>query len=254
MATKGRVKKLNIFNTDRYFNVNLMKRTDIEEKRKITRLNEATIEEEMDLLEARSRKYPVRDTNSYLIFQEKYTNDALIEKVISHGGEVSYYTDTVVPYYVLKQLAMNLESEVIYTLRPEFTEKEQENIELSYMATRVVIDVPIVLPDMSPYDLLFILHPLKTNVDRVQLSFPPLHKDELSERHMEYYEQVPNTDLYTMKPHYKYSFFKYIQTSLSIWKMNIWIVCDNTADYDAMNNFVQKDLSKRSVTRKKVGV
>lgn len=243
----ARKKRLNIGNTDRYFNIQLVKREDIGKKIKVTRLNEEEIEKNMDLLAARSHRMKVKDNNEYLIYQETYTNDKLIQKIINHGGRVSYYTDSIVPYYVLEQLSRNLKSEVIYSLRPSFTSREIENIELSAMATPVTLDIPIVLPDMSPYDLLFILHPLKTNVDSAQISFPPLQKSEMKKRHYKYYHRV--NDHYEMKPKYKYAFFKYVQTSLSIWKMNIFLVCDSDEDYDAVNAFVQEEITKRTSNR-----
>lgn len=223
-----------------------MKSQDIEDKIKVHRLNEKVIETEMDILEQKSRHLSLRDTKAYLIYQEKYTNDKLIRKIISHGGGVSYYTSSVVPYYVLKQLANHTESEVVYAVKKEFTDREKENIELSFMATKVIIDCPMILPDMSPYDLLFALHDLKTNVDKVQLSFPPL--TEVGERHEEYYEQ--RNGKYYVKPNYKYMFFKYIQHSLSLWKMNIWIVADSPEDYNKLERIINKEKEKRSPKKK----
>lgn len=242
-------KRLNVGNTNRHYNINLMKSADIERKIKIHRLNEDKIEKEMDTLEKRSRHLPLRDTKEYLIYQEKYTNDKLIRKVISHGGSVSYYTTSVVPYYVLTQLANHTDSEVVYSIKKEYTDRERENIELSYMATKVIIDCPMVIPDMSPYDLLFALHDLKTNVDKVQLSFPPLK--EIGERHKEYYELRDGK--YHVKPHYKYMFFEYIQHSLSLWKMNIWLVSSDKVDYEALQRLIDKAKRKRSPKKKKKG-
>lgn len=243
-----RVKRLLIQNSDRYYNVNLMKRSDIEEKIKVTRLNEQAIEEDMDILAARSIRYPAKDQNSYIIYQEKYTNDNLITKMMKHAGGISYYTDSIVPYYILQELSSNLNSECIYSLRPNFSVKEIENIDLAYTATRVIIDCPIVIPDMSPYDLLFILHDLKTNVDNVQLSFPSLTEAEFKPRHKEYYHKVGN--LYEVKPNYKFSFFKHVQTSLSIWKMNLFLVADSDEDYAELQALIDQDMSKRSSTRR----
>lgn len=244
----SRQKRLNILNTDRHFNINLMRASDIEKKVKVNRLNEATIEKEMDELARKSKRYPLRNKTEYIIYQEKYTNDNLIQKVIKHGGGITYYTSTIIPYYVLTQLAMNLNSEVVYSIRKNFTDREQENIELSYMATRVIIDVPVVIPDISPYELLFSLEKLKTDVDKIQLSFPPLRPEEISERHKEYYEQVG--DLFYVKAQYKYEYFQYIQTSLSLWKMNIWIVTTTEEEYEAMDKIIQKAVKKRSTKTK----
>ena len=65
----ARKKRLNIGNTDRYFNIQLVKREDIGKKIKVTRLNEEEIEKNMDLLAARSHRMKVKDNNEYLIYQ-----------------------------------------------------------------------------------------------------------------------------------------------------------------------------------------
>lgn len=247
---KAREKRLNIYNTDRYFNINLMKRSEITDKIKVNRLNEKEIEAEMDALAVKSSpRIAMRNDKSYILYQEKYTNDTLIAKILKHGGSVSYYTDTIVPYYVLKELAKNLTSEVVYPTKPSYEAREIENIQMSFTACPVVVDCPVVVPDISPYDILFALHPLKTNVDKVHISFPWLALGELQERHRRFYHQVG--DHYELKPKYKYEFFKFVQTSLSIWAMNIWLVCDSDEDYNAVNEYVRKEQAKRSANRER---
>lgn len=247
---KARDKRLNIYNTDRYFNINLMKRDDIASKIKVTRLNEDEIEKDMDELASMStHRMAMRDDNAYILFQEKYNNDRLVRKVLNHGGSVSYYTDTIVPYYILTELAKNPYSETVYAIKPEYSKREVENIQLGFMACEVAIDCPVVLPDVSPYDLLFALHPLKTNVDRVQVSFPWLTEEEIQPRHQRFYQKVNGH--YEMLPKYKYEFFKYIQTSLSLWRMYIWLVCDSEQDYTAVDQYVQQEQTKRNANRER---
>lgn len=254
MTKAPRVKRLNIYNTDRYFNINLMKKEDITSKIKVTRFNEEEIEKEMDKLASESVDTPIgrldkKNNKSYLLYQERYTNDRLIQKLLKHGGSVSYYTDTIVPYYIVEQISKNLTSEVIYPTKKHYTNREIENVQLAFTACPVTIDCPVVLPDTSPYDVLFALHPLKTNVDKIQISFPRLTEEEISIRHKEFYHKVGN--YYEVRPECKYKFFKFVQTSLSIWAMNIWLVCDNDKDYEAIDRFVQKEKSKRSMNRER---
>lgn len=244
-----RVKRLNIGNSDRHFNVNVMRRKEIEEKTKITRLNEKKIEEAMDVMIERSKRYPLRDGNSYIIYQERYTNDRLIQKLAKHAGQVTYYTDTIIPYYVIKQLADSPDSECIYAVRKEFNQKEVENIELCSMATNVVIDVPIILPDTSPYDLLFSLHALKTHVEEVQLSFPSIERAHIRKEHLKYYTEVDG--MYLIKPKYQYEFFNYVQRSLSIWKMNLWLVAENEFQYKKLHTYIEKEKTRRYPSRHK---
>lgn len=249
----SRLKRLNIGNTDRHYNVNLMQRQEIVDKIKITRLNEKEIEKEMDeLAEKSSPRVPERNDKAYILFQESYNNDTLIAKVLNHAGSVSYYTDTVIPYYVLRRLANNLTSEAIYSVKKDYTKEELENIQLSFMACPVVVDCPVVVPDINPYDILFALHPLKTSVDKVQVSFPWLSEKEYSDRHKPYYHKVG--DHYEATPQTKYRYFKYIQTSLSIWAMNIWLVCDSFTDMIDVQDLIEKERGKKlqnSIPRKK---
>lgn len=244
---KPRQKRLTIYNTDRYFNLNLMQRVEFENKIKVTKLNEQAIELEMDNLIMQSDQIAQRDDKAYIIYRESYANDRLIQKLIAHAGSITYYTTTTVPYYIVRGLANNPNSEIVYSSREDFTFDEVDNVMLSYMATSVVIDVPVVIPDINPIDLLFMLHPLKTNVDRVQLSFPRLHKEELAERHKRYYHRVG--EYYEVKPKVKYRYFKHLLTSLSIWKMNIYLVCDSVEDYRMVDILRERELNKRNPNR-----
>jgi len=242
-------KHLNIGNSSRYYNAHLLMRNDIDDKIKVSKLNEKNIEENLDILKDKSKRVPLKDGKDYMVYQERFSNDTLIQKIINHGGSVTYYTNSIIPYHVVKQMSMNLNSEVIYKIRGQFTPEEQENVELSFMATHVIIDVPVVIPDMNPYDLLFSLHDLKTNVDKVHFSFPPLHESEMTDERRQYYEY--KNDKYYIKPIYKFEFFKYIQKSLSIWKMLVVLICENQEDYNSMKALLDKDQNKRSPSRKK---
>lgn len=246
---KPRKKRLTVYNTDRYFNINLMLREELESKVKVTKLNETDIEKQMDELELKSNRLKVKDDKEYLVYQESYSNDTLLNKLMNHAGSLTYYTDTTVPYYVIKGLANNVTSEAVFSSREDFTYDEIDNVALTSSATSVIVDVPVVIPDISPYDILFMLHPLKNHVDKVQLSFPRLRPNEMSERHKKYYHKVG--DFYEVKPKIKYKYFKHIQTSLSIWKMNIYIVCDSKDDYQTLDKMVQRDLDKRNPNRVK---
>lgn len=245
-----RKKSLLIGNSDRYYNLQLVPSTPLEEKIKITRLNEKQVEEEMDELSRKSKRIPRRNDKSYIMYQEKYTNDRLIEKVIKHGGSISYYTDTLIPHYVIKGMSMNNRSEAIYSMRKQFSKREISNVIETFKACEVKVDVPVIIPDISPYDILFSLHDLKTNVDAIHLTFPPLRESEIGERHLKYYSKKED-GLYHLSSYYKYRYFKYIQTSLSIWAIHIHIICFSQEEYEGIDKYVQKDLDRRNPNRKK---
>lgn len=244
---ESRKKRLTIYNTDRYYNVNLLVRGDLEAKIVVSELNKKAIQTEMDELKKASDLLPAKNTKEYIIYQDLNNDDKLVKDVITHSKSVSYYTNTIAPFHVIKDLASNVGSEVIFGSRPKFSYDDVDNVSLTFMACPVVIDIPVIIPDISPYDVLFMLHPLKTNVDKVQLSFPRLNAEEITPRHKEYYHRVGK--FYEVKPEYKYKYFKYVQTSLSIWAMNIYIICDSPDDLKEVNAIIELDLDKRNPGR-----
>lgn len=245
-------KNLTIGNTNRYVNFHLLDKSEIAKKIKVSSLNAKEIEEEMDELAKQSRRIPKKNDKEYIVYHEKYVNDTLVDKIIKHGGKVSYYTTTIVPYYILKKLSMNLDSEVIYAARKTFTPEECHNVELAYTATKVIIDIPIVIPDTNPYDCLFSLHSLKTNVDRVQLSFPPLQPSEHRGFRDAYYKEKDD-GLFHLDPYHKYEFTQRIRVSLSIWKMYVYLITENEEDYREINQYLERFKNKRNSSRKKKG-
>lgn len=234
-----RHKSLNVFNTDRLFNLNL---TTIQEEAnfiKVTRLNEKEIEKEMDQLKKESGRFNKRNDKTYLIFKERYPNDTLQTKIFNHGGYILYYSVGRVPIPVINQLASVPQSEIIYLCKKEYTLEDVLNVQLASMATKVSIDVPIVLPDINVYDYLFSLYPLRYHVDKVKISFPPLREDEIQDRHREFY--VYYNGMYHLKSRYKYECFRYLQDPLSTWKMNIWLVCDSKRDKKMVEDMVVRN-------------
>ena len=234
-----RKKSLNIHNTDRLFNLNLTTKQDESQFIKVTRLNEKQIEKEMDELKAQSRRFNKRNEKSYMLYKQRYGNDTVQEKVFDHGGYIYYYTTDRVPVPIINKLAAVPQSEVIYSCKKEFTLDEINNVHLVSMATKVSVDVPIVLPDINPYDYLFSLAPLRYHVDKVRISFPALREEELQDRHKQYY--VFYNGMYHLRSKYKYDCFKYLQETLSTWKMNIWLVCDSNNDMHSVERMVVRD-------------
>ncbi|MGV3121029.1 hypothetical protein, partial [Lactiplantibacillus argentoratensis] len=130
-------------------------------------------------------------------------------------------------------------SEVVYNCKKEYTVEDVKNVQLVSKATQVSVDVPIVLPDINPYDYLFSLYPLRYHVDKVKISFPALREDEIQKRHKKYY--VYYNGMYHLKSKYKYDCFRFIQEPLSTWKMNIWLVCDSRKDMKRVESMVVRD-------------
>src|SRR5574344_2469399 len=157
----ARVKKLTYLNTDKFFNCRILHKNKFYNSIEVNEQTKEEIAKEMAELKAKSRRLPVRNTKTYLIDKDKVEDDGLVESIIIHGGRVMYRTNDVTPYFVIRQLALHKRSSVLYTFREDFTNKEVTNIEQTSMATEVIIDCPVVIPDDNPYDILFSLHILK---------------------------------------------------------------------------------------------
>lgn len=250
LKLSGRKKSLTIHNTDRYVNIKLLEKHKIENYIKVTSLNKDTIAKDMEKLKSKSRRLPLKDTNHYLLYDEPYMDDKFTELVMHHSGGLSFYTDKTVPYYIIEHLASKPNSQAIFTIRPEYSRKEIENIELTSMATETVIDLPVVLPYTNPYDVMFSLHPLKVHVDKVHISFPPLREQELTECSQPFYE-LREDGLYHALEEDRFEFVRYLRESLSIWKMNIFLICEDKDTYIESHLILEDIMNKRNPNRKK---
>lgn len=233
-----RQRSLNVHNSDRFYNCRLTTKEIDGDFTKVTRLNEGTIERDMDKLQKKSKRFNKRDNKAYLLYQQRYSNDTVQDKVFNHGGRVSYYTTDRVPVPIINKLSSVPNSEVVFYCKKEHELEDVLNIQHASMATKTTIDVPIVLPDINPYGILLSLHPLRYHVDNVKLSFPSLTKSEIQGRHKKYY--VYYNGAYHLKSRYKFQFFKFVQEPLSSWKMNIWLVCDTDRDREEITKLIKK--------------
>lgn len=239
----ARKRSLNIHNTDRLFNLNLFTKED-ENFTKVTTLTEKEVEKEMDKLSKESGRHNKRNDETYILYKQRYENATLHNKVFNHGGFVYYYTPDRVPIPVVEQLANIPYSEAIYFCQKEYSVEEITNIQLTSMATQVSVDVPIVLPDINPYDYLFALYPLRYHIDKVRVSFPPLQESEMKERYKPYYSYDKSKKEYHLKSQFKFDCFTYLHEPLSTWKMNIWLLCDDEEDKEEINRLVKKNYKR----------
>lgn len=235
----ARKRSLNIHNSDRIFNLNLTTKQEENNFTKVTRINEKDIERKMDKLNKESVRFNKRDDKAYLLYKERYGNDTLQDKIFNHGGFIHYYTSDKAPIPVINRLASIPQSEIIYFCQKDYTAEQVRNVQLASMATQVAVDVPIVLPDINPYDYLFSLYPLRYHADKIKISFPSLLEDEIQDRHKPFY--VFYNGAYHLKSKYKYDCFRFLQEPLSTWKMNIWLVCDSERDLNMVEEFVVRD-------------
>lgn len=240
-----RQKKLTVGNTDRHFNLNLLLENDY--RGKATPVNKESlreIQQTMEELKRQSRRMPMMNDKTYEVTYDSNMDDGLFTDICMHGGGVKFRTDSVAPYYVIQQLASNPDSEIVYTSLDEVTDKRRQNVELSFMATKTSVEVDVKLPETGPWDLVFDLEPLKLTIDNLYLNFPIIEdREDIPEGYIHFYNPTPKG--YQLKAKYRYRYFKYIQASLSIWKMNIYLICEDNVVLNELEELQRLDKPKK---------
>lgn len=235
-----RKQRPNLLNSDRSFNYNSTTRKKEMDRVVVTRLNEKEIEEEMDELKKQSVDYNIRNNKKYILYHHKHMNNTLHEKIFDHGGHISYYTDNWVPHTVYTRMSGMIQyCETIFRLQQEYDYPHIENIINANAASTVSIDCPVVIPDISPHGVSFALSPLRSLVDSIKVSFPPLEKADIQERHKKYYQYKDG--YYYVKPVYKYEFLRHIKYPVSSWGMSLWVICDSVKDKEQVDKLADQD-------------
>lgn len=244
-----RKKRLNIHNTDKMFNLAFLER----KKDEFTYVNKFTapsIKDSLQGLKGNDSIITVRDDKSYIVYQEVMQDDGLIRDVFTYGGFVSYYTEGTIPYHIVELLNMNRKnSRVVVKAKSNYTYSEIQSIARASMSATVVVDAPVVY-GVTDYTLLIAgLSRLRYRVDRLELVFPPLNSTEykhavsLNKNVKKYYYKEGNK--YYLKSDYKYNTFNLIRNACSHWKVYIFMVVDNEADFTRLNKLKSKDEATR---------
>lgn len=245
---KKRQKKLNVGNTDRHFNINLVNQEEEPLVKLVEEKDKEQLTQHLASLSKRSRRLNVVDEQHYKVDYTTYMDDYLFSELCKHGGYIDFHTDNLAPYYVIQQLSTRPACHISYAMQYPFTREQKHNMELAFTATETVIEVDVALPNLSPYTLLFELHDLKTNVDKVVLNFPLVEGECIAEPYRELYQPCGNK--YQLTAEARYRFFKYIQDPLSIWCMNIYLNCEDSNMYEELSGYVKADKEKRSSAKR----
>lgn len=166
------------------------------------------------------------DTHRYVIYHSLAENDTITQMLIRKGAQIDYYTPTIVPTKVATELNNNKRARAVYPLNKEFNLDILKNMTMVNMLTRIAIDCPVVYPDIKPKDILFPMFDARYLVDRIELSFPALHKEELGNRE-DYYELNEKTGLYQLKRVHKLSYYLTLHEYLARWKIRLHLICDS---------------------------
>lgn len=213
------VKSLNINNTFRNDNYNTtLGHSLTEDIVKVTRLTESKINEMLDNDDTENKRF--------IMYEGKHQNDTLNKRMFQKELPITYYTESTVPYSTLVGLQGNPEGEVVYNIQPKFSNSTVRNIDVASSLCRTVVNVPIVYPDISPKKLLFSLYDLRYILNRVDLDFVALNKEEVAINNRKDYYELKNDGLYHLKSNVRMGYYEYLHEYLARWVIHLNLVCE----------------------------
>lgn len=244
---KGRQKHLTIYNTDKYYNLAQTSAQEVKDRIPVNMLTKAEIDTYMATT---SPADIIMDNKRYIYDQGSLLDENYVITMIKKGMDVYYHTRDprkghagTVPDAILEAFATSNKGAVVFGMEAEPHRDYTVSVEKAHEATKVIIDCPVVLPDVEANKVVMALAPLSTNVDEVQVDMMPLHESEISDFRKAYYFYSIAEDWYTPYPKSKFDWFKRIKNPLSGWGMIINMLYWNEADKTAMADLVKKDKS-----------
>lgn len=213
------VKSLNINNTFRNDNYNTTLGYSLtEDIVKVTRLTESKISEMLDNNDTENKRF--------IMYEGKHQNDTLNKRMFQKELPITYYTESTVPYSILVGLQGNPKGEVVYNIQPRFPNSTIRNIDVASSLCRTVVNVPIVYPDISPKKLLFSLYDLRYILNRVDLDFVALNKEEVAINNRKDYYELKDDGLYHLKSNVRMGYYEYLHEYLARWVIHLNLVCE----------------------------
>ncbi|BCK59828.1 hypothetical protein [Staphylococcus phage vB_SauH_DELF3] len=107
----------------------------------------------MDIVTNKFTRDQRRDNRHHRLFNEKFNNEELIVKINHHGGQVTYYRNSVVPFYVLFNLSAHRTAHVVYRMSNQLNNIKMDKRKKSFMGTNVIGGIPVTRLQLNPYDL-----------------------------------------------------------------------------------------------------
>lgn len=244
---KGRQKHLTLYNTDKYYNLTQTSAKEVKDRIPVNMLTKADIDTYMAIT---SPADILMDNKKYIYDQGSLLDENYVITMIKKGMDVYYHTRDprkghagLVPGTILEAFAASNKGAVVFGMEAEPHRDYIVSVEKAHEATRVIIDCPVVLPDVEANKVVMALAPLSTNVDEVQVDMMPLHEEEISDFRRAYYFYDITKDWYTPYPKSKFDWFKRIKNPLSGWGMIINMMYWSDSDKTGMAELVKKDKS-----------
>lgn len=213
-----RLANLNIGNTFRSANLNIMIKKDYVE-----------VGNDFGYPIDKIKQGKIPDKN-YEIKYDWHGNDTLNHALIKANYPVRFITDSVVPFPILLELGETSESYPAYYLKPHYTDKEIENIKLAAIAAKdqTIITTTVCVHQQSPWDLMFDISDLRYLVKSLEINFKALSTSEynqLTQKDQNMYEKTnegyfPTNTVLT-------NFYRITHEPLARWRIKDFLVVNN---------------------------
>lgn len=242
----ARRKRLNIHNTDKVFNLTIVQQYEQGNEVVVTLENIQEINEGIQDRLAKQGKLKSRDNTHYIVrYAENFTMDAL-SPLIQYGGSYTLETKKGVSEEYLPLLAENRKNgRVSFVLQDKYSfEQVQTIVRFSEVLT---VSMVILLKAGEPKSgaIIRALSQLRYRIDKVELSFPTITKEEyraLSDRECLY--ELDN-GLYVPTVDYKYHMFSELRNACSFWKMNLIMRAHSETEYEKLVELADVDKAVR---------
>lgn len=241
-------KHLTIYNTDHYKNYASTTEAEMDNVVALTGKNLSAYYEEL-LKHAKLGISQDKRNFLYVLSGEAYANEDMLAKFIDLGVHIQVLTMGLLSDTILDALAGNKHTSAVYILRSNPAEIVIDNVMKAHEATKVIMDCPVILPDISGYKVIEALSNYRVAIDELQLDFPVLNDKELGvdtrgnvlgsiNRKPFYYSDLSGKwHVYTEK---KYSFYKSIEPSCSSWGIYIKVICEDYSSKQELDKMAQK--------------
>ena len=193
---------------------------------------------------SRSRRLTIGNTDKYKNYNS-ITTDDVNSMIRINRANIKKVSDSM-----LDALSKGLgNTSVLYSYKANYMHSI-ESVREAHEATRVVFDVPLVIPDMTQQQIISAFEPYKTSIDEVQLDICPLTQEEIDYgkgtekgfmaqfRKTKYYLR-PDGKWYSY-PKTKYDVFKSVEKAFSSWGTYITMICTDKQDKSELDKLVKE--------------
>lgn len=250
-----RKKHLTIGNTDKYNNYSSITEAEISKMKYITKDHVKIIKNNI----AKKLNKGRIDNKSYM-YERKMSltpnlpdpNTSDLVDIIGMGVDFTYHAIACeVPDEILQAMAKSVgKTRVLYTYSSDYYHSV-EDVAKAHEATRVVFELPIIVPDVSATDIITAFDPYKTNIDEVQIDVSPLTTEEI-----EYGLDTKNEVIVNLRKSFyfmdiegiwypsadsKYRVYKGLEKAFSSWGTYITMICRDDKDKAQLDKLVSEN-------------